>query len=214
MGKVKNKSSLLAERTIDLKKYILSDKVSLDSKEFIPLQAAITILSTTNQTIKQRIENGELKEKTFFIIDPVKKTFTGLEIGGVKKLLLFKKDCSDKISQHVKESALIQKKTSYADTLDAAGMNWRSPPDRKFINKVLQELSHTSYENTVDSGHPCLISAVVVSRSENIPTQSFFDDAIALGLLDYDSSQMEKVEFWEEQLKLVYAKYGNTNVTK
>jgi len=198
----------VAHRTIELREYILSERVSLDSKEFIPLQAAISLLGSTAQTLKQRISTGELNEKTFFITDPVRKTFQGLEIGGVKRLLILKKQRRDLIAEHVKKFANNRKKTSYADALNEAGMDWKSPPDRKFISKVLIELSHKSYEETIDSGNPCLISAVVVSRNENIPTQSFFEEAVTLGLLEPSITHLEKIEFWEEQLKLVYEIYG------
>lgn len=198
----------VAHRTIELRKYILSDRVSLDSNEFIPMQAAISILESTAQTLKQRIGTGELNEKTFFITEPVRKTFQGVEIGGVKRLLILKQKRRESIASHVKKFARDNKKTSYSDALNEAGMDWKSPPDRKFISKVLVELSHKSYEETIDGGNPCLISAVVVSRNENIPTQSFFEDATTLGLLESSATHMEKVEFWEEQLKLVYEIYG------
>lgn len=205
MNKLRTSSS---HRTKELTKYLLSDEVEIDSTEFLPQQAAIDVLQTTAPTLKHRIEERELNEKTFFLTNPVKKTFLGVEIGGVKRLLLKKNKMRTKIFDYLDDTIKRKKLTSYADVMEQAGMHWKSPADRKFCNKVLAEISSASYEETVDMGYPCLKTAVVVSRNERIPTVSFFDLAIDLGLLNQATTKNEHIEFWESQVQLVYQYYG------
>ena len=56
-----------AHRTKDLRVYLMSDEVSEESTEFIPMQGVISLLETTMPTIRKRIEDGELQEKTLFL---------------------------------------------------------------------------------------------------------------------------------------------------
>jgi hypothetical protein len=149
------------------------------------------------------------KKKTFFLTEPVKKTFLGVKIGGVKRLLLKKINQRQTITQHVCDSAAQSKLTSYADTMEQAQMNWKSPPDRKYCNAILEAISCSSYEQTIDSGKPCMKSAVVVSRNERIPTDSFFECAVSLGLLETGVSKEEKILFWEAQRDLAFELYGS-----
>jgi hypothetical protein len=204
-----SKKTSVGHRTLELRQYLLSNNVSIDSTEFLPQQAAIDVLKTTGPTIKHRIETGELKEKTFFLTEPKRKVFLGVEVGGVKQLLLSKLAYKKAIESHIEACIVKHQITSYADTMDFAGMDWRSPPDRKYCNAVLAEISHLSYEETVDDGYPCLKSAIVVSRNERIPTDSFFECAMELGLLDAWSSKDDKIEFWEKQVEHVYNYYGS-----
>lgn len=195
-------------RTQDLRSYLLSDEVTEESKEFIPFQAAIDVLETTPATIKLRIEEGILEEKSFFLTNPVKKTYLGIEIGGVKKLLVRKNQMRERIKEIVSEVASKRSTTSYTDIMEQSGMNWRSPADKKFCNTILTKIGEQSYEETVDNGEPCLKQAVVISRNEHIPTNQFFETAAEMGLIDPHCSKEERHEFWREQLKRVHERYG------
>jgi len=198
-----------AHRTKDLRDYLLSDDVPEDSTEFIPMQGVITLLETTMPTIRKRIEYGELKEKTFFLKEPERKTFLGVEAGGVKVLLKVKMKRREIIRNAVFDAAKNSAKITYTDLLDLADMRWDSPPDRLFCSRVLNELSNESYDNTIDSGIGIMISAVVISRNEHMPTQSFFEHAVKLTLMHEIGERESQLEFWNEQLALVYSHYGS-----
>ena len=97
-----------AHRTKDLRVYLMSDEVSEESNEFIPMQGVISLLETTMPTIRKRIEDGELREKTLFLKTPERKTFLGVEAGGVKRLLISKlnveKSCAVKCYKPLKNN--------------------------------------------------------------------------------------------------------------
>jgi len=197
------------QATINLLDYILSDKVTEQCREFIPKQAVISLLETTSSTIKHRVESGELTEKTFFLPEPTSKAFMGIEIGGIKRLLLKKQQQRSAIFSHLELHLGQHTLTSYADAMSAAGMNWKSPPDRKYCNTVLHDIGKESYLQSIGNGRPCLKSAIVVSRNEHIPTEGFFNLAISLGLLDAGAGIDEKLYFWESQRDLAFELYGN-----
>ena len=197
-----------AHRTKDLRLYLMSDEVSEDSTEFIPMQGVISLLETTMPTIRKRIEDGELMEKTLFLKTPERKTFLGVEAGGVKRLLILKTKRREIIREKVLEAAQQQKLTTYTDLIADAGMRWDSPPDRLFCSRVLTELANESFDETIDSGNGIMLSAVVVSRNEHIPTQNFFEHAVKLTLMCDIGDRIQQTEFWREQLRMVYEHYG------
>lgn len=197
-----------AHRTKDLRVYLLSDEVAEDSTEFIPMQGVISLLETTMPTIRKRIEDGELREKTLFLKTPERKTFLGVEAGGVKKLLILKTKRREILRSKVLEAASEKRLTTYTDLIADAGMRWDSPPDRLFCSRVLMELSNESFDETIDSGNGIMVSAVVVSRNEHIPTQNFFEHAVKLTLMCDIGDREQQTEFWKEQLRMVYDHYG------
>lgn len=197
-----------AHRTKDLRVYLMSDEVSEDSSEFIPMQGVISLLETTMPTIRKRIEDGELQEKTLFLKTPERKTFLGVEAGGVKRLLILKTKRREILRSKVLEAAKEQRLTTYTDLIADAGMRWDSPPDRLFCSRVLMELANESFDETIDSGNGIMVSAVVVSRNEHIPTQNFFEHAVKLTLMCEIGDREQQTEFWKEQLRMVYDYYG------
>ncbi|MBE1301619.1 MAG: hypothetical protein GJ680_17160 [Alteromonadaceae bacterium] len=197
-----------AHRTKDLRVYLMSDEVSEDSSEFIPMQGVISLLETTMPTIRKRIEDGELQEKTLFLKTPERKTFLGVEAGGVKRLLILKTKRREILRSKVLEAAKEQRLTTYTDLIADAGMRWDSPPDRLFCSRVLMELANESFDETIDSGNGIMVSAVVVSRNEHIPTQNFFEHAVKLTLMCEIGDREQQTEFWKEQLRMVYEYYS------
>jgi hypothetical protein len=198
-----------AHRTKDLREYLLSDEVSEDSTEFIPMQGVISLLETTMPTIRKRIEDGELQEKTLFLKYPERKTFLGVEAGGVKTLLILKTKRRELIRNKVIEAAKNKQLTTYTDLLADADMRWDSPPDRLFCSRVLTDLANESFDETIDSGNGIMVSAVVVSRNEHMPTQNFFEHAVKLTLLCDIGDREQQTEFWKEQVNLVFDYYSD-----
>lgn len=198
----------ISHRTISLREYVLSDLVSIDSTEFLPFQAALQLLETTSVTLKQRIETGEINEKTFFMTEPEKRTYLGVEIGSVKRLMVEKAHQTELIKQCVLNAAKNKQIISYSDILDAAGLSWKSPPARKFCNDVLDELNDESYAKTIDSARTCLLGALVVTRNSYFPSDRFFKKACSLGLLDHGASKEEEISFWEIQKQNIFNEYG------
>lgn len=198
-----------AHRIKDLRVYLMSDEVSEDSTEFMPMQGVISLLETTMPTIRKRIEDGELREKTLFLKTPERKTFLGVEAGGVKRLLILKTKRREILRSKVLEAAREQKLTTYTDLISSAGMRWDSPPDRLFCSRVLMELANESFDQSIDSGNGIMVSAVVVSRNEHIPTQNFFEHAVKLTLMCEIGDREQQTEFWKEQLRMVYDYYQN-----
>ncbi|PCK08700.1 MAG: hypothetical protein COA42_07670 [Alteromonadaceae bacterium] len=201
----------LSSSTIELRKYILSDDVTVDSEEFLPFAAAVEVLESTPTTIKNRIETGEVLQKSFFLKGEKVKMYRGVKIGGVKKLMLKKMEQREVLRKHIMNCVASQELTTYADAMDDADMNWRSPPDTKFCNHVLEEMSRESFEETVDPGRPCLITSIVVSKNERIPTESYFSCAINLGLLEHEATKEERYDFWKKQKELAFELYGKNN---
>jgi hypothetical protein len=171
------------------------------------MQGVISLLETTMPTIRKRIEDGELQEKTLFLKTPERKTFLGVEAGGVKRLLILKTKRREILRSKVLEAAREQTLTTYTDLISAAGMRWDSPPDRLFCSRVLMELANESFDQSIDSGNGIMVSAVVVSRNEHIPTQNFFEHAVKLTLMCEIGDREQQTEFWKEQLRMVYEYY-------
>jgi len=197
--------------TQELRRYLLSETLLEDSTEYIPLAAVVELLATTTQTIKHRIKEGRLKEKTFFLLEPKRKAWHGVEAGGVKTLLMEKAQRREKIMQQVEWCAQHGQYTTYSQIMQEAGMDWNSPPDRKYVNQILEEINHQSFNETVDSATTCLKGCVVVSVNEGIPTASFYDCAIELGLAEPADlrDMLQKREFWQEQFDLTKELYGH-----
>ncbi|KIF53185.1 hypothetical protein [Vibrio owensii] len=192
----------------ELLSYVLSDRVSVESTEFLPLSAASILLNSTSTTLKQRIEQGELREKSFITSSPVTRTFIGVEAGGVKRLLLERIKYIELIREHVTNVIKAKSLTSYGAVLDLIELDWKSPPARKLSNDILDLLNDESIGN-ISSSSSCMITAVVISKSKNMPTEHFFSKAIETGLLEKDADQIQRVTFWKTQLELVYEKYGD-----
>lgn len=192
----------------DLFAYVLSDRVSVDSTEFLPVSAAANLLNSTNATLKQRIEQGELREKSFIITSPVTRTLIGVEAGGVKRLLLERIKYIDLIREHVTKVILAKSLTSYGAVLDQIGLDWKSPPARKLSNDILDQLNEESI-GSMGSTNSCMVTAVVISKSQNMPTEHFFRKAIENGLLAKDADQIQRITFWKSQLERVYDIYGD-----
>ena len=87
-------------------------------------------------------------------------------------------------------------------------MDWKSPPARKLSNDILDLLNDESIGN-ITSSSSCMVTAVVISKSKNMPTEHFFRKAIETGLLAKDADQIQRITFWKTQLELVYEKYGD-----
>ncbi len=192
----------------ELLSYVLSDRVSVESTEFLPLSAASILLNSTSTTLKQRIEQGELREKSFITSSPVTRTFIGVEAGGVKRLLLERIKYIELIREHVTNVIKAKSLTSYGAVLDLIELDWKSPPARKLSNDILDLLNDESIGN-ISSSSSCMITAVVISKSKNMPTEHFFRKAIETGLLEKDADQIQRITFWKTQLELVYEKYGD-----
>ncbi|AIW22695.1 hypothetical protein F0267_00985 [Vibrio coralliilyticus] len=192
----------------DLLSYVLSDHVSVESTEFLPLSAASILLNSTSTTLKQRIEQGELREKSFITSSPVTRTFIGVEAGGVKRLLLERTKYIELIREHVTNVINAKSLTSYGAVLDLIELDWKSPPARKLSNDILDLLNDESIGN-ISSSSSCMVTAVVISKSKNMPTEHFFRKAIETGLLAKDADQIQRITFWKTQLELVYEKYGD-----
>lgn len=192
----------------DLLTYVLSDRVSLDSSEFLPMSAAAALLKSTNATLKQRIEQGELREKSFGISNTATKVFIGVEAGGVKRLLLERNRYIDQIREHVLRVIHARSLTSYGEVLDLIGLDWKSPPARKLSNDILDQINDESI-GSMESSNSCMVTAVVISKSQNIPTEHFFRKAIEYGLLAKEADQVQRIRFWKSQLERVYAIYGD-----
>ena len=192
----------------DLLVYVLSDRVSVNSTEFLPMSAVTFLLNSTNATLKQRIEQGELREKSFSISSPATKTFIGVEAGGVKRLLLERIKYIDLIREHVTKVIHEKSLTSYGAVLDHIGLDWKSPPARKLSNDILDQLNEESI-GSMSSINSCMVTAVVISKSQNMPTEHFFRKAIEKGLLAKDADQIQRITFWKSQLERVYDVYGD-----
>ena len=192
----------------DLLSYVLSDRVSVESTEFLPLSAASILLNSTSTTLKQRIEQGELREKSFITSIPVTRTFIGVEAGGVKRLLLERIKYIELIREHVTNVINAKSLTSYGAVLDLIELDWKSPPARKLSNDILDLLNDESIGN-ISSSSSCMVTAVVISKSKNMPTEHFFRKAIETGLLAKDADQIQRITFWKTQLELVYENYGD-----
>lgn len=197
--------------TQELRRYLLSDDITTESQEYIPLAAAVDLLGTTTQTIRHRIKEGRLNEKTFFLLEPKRKAWHGVEAGGLKVLLMEKVLRREKIVSLVEWFASHGQYTTYSQIMHEAGMDWNSPPDRKYVNQILEEINHQSFNETVDSAATCLKACVVVSVNEGIPTASFYDCAIELGLAEPADlrDMLQKREFWQEQFELTKELYGH-----
>ncbi len=190
----------------DLLSYVLSERVSVESTEFLPLSAASSLLNSTSSTLKRRIEQGDLREKSFITYSPVTRTFIGVEVGGVKRLLLERIKYIELIREHVKNVINANSLTSYGAVLDQIELDWKSPPARKLSNDILDQLNEESIDN-MGSSSPCMVTAVVISKSKNMPTEHFFRKAIESGLLAEDADHIQRITFWKTQLELVYDKY-------
>jgi hypothetical protein len=70
------------------------------------------------------------------------------------------------------------------------------------VGTILGEIS----EDEVNQGRP-MLSAVVVSVNSHLPGKGFYGLAQALGLLDNDCGDEEKLRFWRSHLEEVYREW-------
>ncbi|BFM49525.1 hypothetical protein THO17_16880 [Marinomonas sp. THO17] len=176
------------------------------------MAAASSVLGVTTQTMKLRIREGKLNAKTFFVIEPDRKSWAGVEAGSLKSLLEEKERRRARIKHNVDLCASKGVYMNYSQVMNDVGMDWHSPPDRKYINQVLEEINHQSFKETIDAGSPCLKGCVVVSINEGIPTDSFFRCAVELGVCEVADIEnlTHRREFWQEQFDLTKQVYGGS----
>jgi hypothetical protein len=93
---------------------------------------------------------------------------------------------------------------NYAPVMEELDLSWRSPADRKTIGGLLDGVSRRS---NADTERGFLLSAVVVLKATDLPSNAFFDLAIDLNMIDEEADEATKRDFWNAQMKFIAKHY-------
>lgn len=98
--------------------------------------------------------------------------------------------------ERCKQAAYSRTTITYTDLAQDTPFVMKSPQDRNRLSAILGEISHHEHE----SGRP-LLTAVVVQKTESVPSSGFFELARRIGKLEQGA---DEVVFWRAELDRVY----------
>jgi len=91
---------------------------------------------------------------------------------------------------------------NYGQLYEQIGVDNRDPRERRRGSDILTEVNKISLKEK-----DVMISSIVVKQDTQIPGGMYFSLAIEFGKLLESASEEERICFWQEECKRVYAAY-------
>lgn len=166
----------------------------------VPASYAAHVLGKSLPSIEAFVEKGFLEA---VIIEDNDKTWKGVTMSS---LLQYPEKATqgfpsaENIYCELKKLAKRGDRIFYSELMDMFGLNYKNPHHRKKIGLLLCEVSEKSYVE-----NKSMLSVVVVNKSTNVPSGTFFELAKKLKAI---TTYEDENEFFERQLRLVFRCYA------